>query len=162
MAVFTNAEKERYGYWIGAVVAALTVLCALVGGENKPLQVALCFLGGATGWTLGIAATPLDDTEKTHFSGLVKTVAAFVSGVLVAKLLPEIGDLVAAEFKRDGQLFSFRITLFSTLLVIGFLFTLIGRLYGEDPCVRCERKDKALLSKAQLALESIRGAKRET
>lgn len=161
MSVPTSAQKEMVGYWIGFGVAILTLLAALLGGENPGLQVTLCFLGGAIGWTVGILASPIDEDEKKNFGEISKAFLALGSGFVIGKLETTFVEEVKASLSEDGHLFSFRVALFLTLFTIGLLFTLIGRMYGEDVQKRRERKVARLLADAKRITDRLEELRRE-
>jgi hypothetical protein len=161
VAVPTSAQKEMFGYRVGLTVAVLTLIAALFTGRDPGLQVTLCFLGGASGWAVGILASPLDEDEKRHFGDLSKAFVALGSGYVIGKLEGSFVSAIADAIKQDGQLFSFRVALFLTLFTIGLLFTMIGRMYGEDAAKRRERKIAHLLSEAEKITERVQALRRE-
>lgn len=157
----TDEQRLVIGYVLGIAAAAATLLCAVVGGSNWPLQLTLALLGGASGWTFGILLSPLDDEETSKFGSMTKAVAAVLSGFVVAKLEPTIVKEVEVALSDDGHLFSFRAVLFLTLFVVCFLFTLISRLYGSDATARKKKQQAQLLSKAEKLLAKYHQLKSE-
>lgn len=161
MQIPNNDTKILIGYGIGGLVSLSTIACAFVGGESWPLQVTLCFLGGAVGWTVGIVLSPLDEEEGTRFGSMSKAFVALFSGFTIAKLEEPIVQGVRVALEQDGHLYSFRICLFMTLFVIGFLFTLISRLYSEDAALRRSKRQARLLAEAENLLLKYQTLKSE-
>ncbi len=151
--------KIYIGYAFGFAVAFATFLCASKGGTDAPLQFSLCLLGGASGWALGILLSPIDDDETTKFGAMGKAAAALLSGYAVAKLEPAIVKQTENSLEGHGHLYSFRVALFLTMFVVGFLFPLISRLYGEDVKKRRERRQAQLLSRAEEILSKYQKLK---
>jgi hypothetical protein len=121
------------GYILGGLVFGLCVIAAAVVPPNRWLQIILCLFGGVLGWVIGIASTPLDETENQRFTDFVKAISAFVSGFVIAKV-GIIADSLAAKLEATGgDVLLFRTLLFGTCLLIGFLFPFINRLYLQEP-----------------------------
>lgn len=161
MALCSDETKIGIGYGIGTVVVVATLVCAYVGGSNAPLQLMLCLLGGALGWTVGIVLSPLDEDEGSTFGSMGKAAAAVLSGFAAAKLEEPVVKEVANALAQDGHLYSLRVTLFLTMFVIGFLFTLISRLYGQDATERRKRRQARLLAGAAALIEKVEKLERE-
>jgi hypothetical protein len=132
MASNNSYLKLGFGYALGFGAFAFSVYAALHAGANPPLQVALCLFGGVLGWVIGILTTPLSPSERKRFSDFAKAVSAVITGFVLAKLdsvFPALLDKAAAA---EGETILLRVTLFSTCLLIGFLYTFITRLYWPD------------------------------
>ena len=156
-----DEDRIVIGYLLGFAAAIAALACAVVGGSNWPLQLTLALLGGASGWTFGILLSPLDDEETSKFGAMTKAAAAVLSGFAVAKLEPTVVKEVKVALNDDGHLFSFRVALFLTLFVLGFLFTVISRLYAGDTTARKRKQQAQLLSKAEKLLAKYHQLKSE-
>jgi len=120
------------GYVLGGVAFFLCLIAAAIVPPNHWLQIDLCLFGGVLGWVIGIGSTPLDKNEGQRFTDFASALSAFVSGFVVAKL-GAIGDALADKVKgTEGDVLLFRTLLFGTCLLLGFLFTVINRLYLQD------------------------------
>ena len=117
------------GNVLGGVAFFLCLIAAAIVPPNGWLQIVLCLFGGVVGWVIGIGATPLDETEDQRFTDFARAISAFVSGFAIAKL-GVIGDTLAKKLgETGGDVLLFRTLLFGTCLLLGFLFTVINRLY---------------------------------
>jgi hypothetical protein len=117
------------GYVLGGVAFFLCLIAAAIVPPDRWLQIVLCLFGGVVGWVIGIGSTPLDEKEGELFTDFAKAASAFVSGFVIAKL-GVIGDALADKVKgTGGEVLLFRTLLFGTCLLLGFLFTVINRLY---------------------------------
>jgi len=120
------------GYVLGGIAFSLCLIAAAIVPPNHWLQIVLCLFGGVVGWVIGIGATPLDEKEDQRFTDFAKAISAFVSGFAIAKL-GVIGDALAEKVGgTGGEVLLFRTLLFGTCLLLGFLFTVINRLYLQD------------------------------
>lgn len=146
---------------IGSVLGAAFLLTALILAfcdKSRSLSIMLCLFGAATGWLTGILISPDNDDEKSTFSGLAKGFLALGTGFVLAKFDKIIVDSVAEAMKTAAEEFVFRAVLFATCFVIGFLFTLVFRLYGVSVADRKSKLEKnlkraALIANAELEAE---------
>ncbi len=85
---------DRSDAWWAAGVTALVVILVgyyvfwLASPTLKGNHILAILLGGVSGWTLGIVATPYNANEEIRLSGISKTVGAAISGYLLAKIDP--------------------------------------------------------------------------
>lgn len=111
----------------------MLILFATVYRHPSPwLQVVLCLFGGVLGWVIGIATTPLSVGERKRFSDFAKAISAVISGFVIAKLGVIINPLAEKLGESEGEVLLFRVLLFGTSLLIGFLFPFINRLYLQE------------------------------
>ena len=152
-----SGEKDQNlfaGYFIGAVVFIGCILIALFG-PTKGLSTVLCLLGGASGWVVGIVATPKDEDDKAGFSNLTRGLLTLGSGYLVGKLADDVAAAVSSAIKQSPEQLEFNAFLFLTCFMIGLLYTLVTRLYGvsiEDKRVRSKERCEGLRQKANILL----------
>ena len=159
--VLADTHKLWIGYILGAV---FFVACLAIAWQAPPapwLEVLLCLLGGTAGWTVGIVSTPLDHDEKTKFSSLAKGFLALGSGYVIAELDGPIVAATTAMIEANGSAFVVRIALFSTCFLVGLLFTLVTRLYGENAVERKKRKVARLVEQANSVLEKLSKARED-
>lgn len=153
-------DMKMAGYAIGGVVFIICTVLAVVGGENWPLQLALCILGGAIGWAAGIVATPQSDDEKSQFSSIGKAFVALGSGYVLGKLEGTLVTFASGLIASDSGTLAFRVVLFLACTTLGFLFTLVTRLYGTTEVDKRKRHEARLLKQAEEILEKIQKARR--
>jgi len=120
----------------------LLLACTLLGQSTPILHVLLCLFGGALGWVIGIAISPLDAGEKKQFSDWVKAITALISGYVVAKLDTILQSAWSAA-AGDHELLVARLLLFGTCFLLTALFTFVGRRYlrgsEEERRLKCEK-----------------------
>ncbi len=73
--------------------------------------------GAILGWGVGFLVSPSSKTEKEQFSGLTKTISAFLSGYILSKLDRVIENLLESD-KIFLELFLIKIALFLTAFFI--------------------------------------------
>jgi hypothetical protein len=155
----TEPQKLMIGYFLGGAFFIACLVIATRSPSSPWMEVVLCLFGGAAGWTTGILATPLDRDEKTRFSSLAKAFLAAGSGYAIAKLEQPIVDAFSNMLSNNGAVLAMRVSLFATCFLVGLLFTLVSRLYGEDSAERKRRKHARLLDQADQLLEQLQKAR---
>jgi hypothetical protein len=143
------------GYVLGSAAFAFCVYAGWTRDAQPVIGVLLCILGGVLGWVIGIVVTPLNEGEKRQFSDYAKAVSTLISGYVLAKAGDIAqGALTEAATTSSESLF-LRFLLFSSCLLIGTLFTFIGRRYvrGSEEEQRA-RRAKAL-AEVQEALAKL-------
>ncbi|PSL80355.1 hypothetical protein C7T35_32860 [Variovorax sp. WS11] len=151
---------QMAGYAIGGAVFFACIVSALIGGEDRTFQVMLCLLGGSVGWAAGIVATPLSEDEKSKFSGIAKAFVALGSGYVIGKIEGQLVTLVSGLIASNTATLAFRVVLFLTCTTIGFLFTLVTRLYGTTEQEKRKKHEARLLGQAEEILEKIQKARK--
>ena len=116
------------GSAVGVVFFVISLRLA-AAGSDPPINILLCFFGGACGWLAGILASPYPN-EVRDFSAYYKAVSAFVSGFILAKV-----DRVFELWTQDSHgvissVLFFRFLLFATTFAVagGTIFS--GRRFG--------------------------------
>jgi hypothetical protein len=150
----TDRQKLWIGYGLGAAILVTCIGISLQSASAASLHVLLCLLGGAAGWIAGIVATPLDEDEKTKFSEIMKGFLALGSGYAIAKLEEPVVLAAKEMIKSDSLTLVTRVALFATCFLVGMLFTLVTRLYGETEDKRKQRRVTRLLAQAEEISES--------
>jgi hypothetical protein len=153
----SDTQKLWFGYIVGAAIFTACLGVSAQGGRAALLHLLLCLLGVAAGWTVGIVATPLDESEETKFSALTKGFLALGSGYAIAKLENPIVSAATDTMKSDTAMTSLvGVALFSTCLLVGLLFTLVTRLYSESEGERKAKRRSALLKRAEEISKDLR------
>lgn len=143
----TDAEKLWTGYVLGAAILAG---CLFIATSDVALSnLLLCLLGGVAGWTAGILVTPYDEEEKTKFSEVSKGFLALGSGYVIAKLEDPIVEAATAALNDNTSGVLLSVALFVACFLVGFLFTLVSRLYGYTEAERKRRRIASLLAKSK-------------
>jgi hypothetical protein len=109
-----------------AALLALIAACFNVGSD-KWINMLLLIFGGLLGWVTGILATPLDSDEKSQFSTYAAAISTFLSGFLVAKL-DKLFDMATEGGTLTSQSIGSAL-IFGSSVVLGALFTFVGRKY---------------------------------
>ena len=154
-----DEEKLAIGSLLGLLVLAATLTLSFFSAQPWSVNVALCLAGSSIGWLAGIFATPFGDDEKTAFTDLAKGFLALGTGFLLAKFDKIMVDGIDLFSKSHPEVLVLRLALFATSFVIGFLFTLIFRLYGVDEAERKARKLAKLAAEAKRACEKLAAAR---
>jgi hypothetical protein len=157
----TDLAKLYFGYGFGLLFFFGCLAIAFFAGENLPLQVALCLLGVTSGWVTGILASPLGDEETKTFTDLAQGFLALGSGFVVAKFDTLIVSEVTKAVHAHGELFALRGALFAICFLVGFLFTIVTRLYDTDPVKRKKEKLIRLQRAIKRAQERLADAEAE-
>ena len=136
-----------YDIWIGSfvgLIAILFVVAYLVWSGSKTDHWWLAMLGvvgGLVGWALGIVATPYNESEKGRLGQIMSAVAAFGSGVFVAKV-----DLTG-KLSLDAPLTITTITplmemvpIFLICVLAAFIVTYMQRSYTWAEAVKANKE----------------------
>lgn len=148
MSQFSDGQKLTIGYVLGSTIY-VTCLGLAISDSEPRLAVLLCLLGGAMGWTVGIVATPYNSEEKSKFSSLWKGFAALGSGYVIGKLESFIVNSLGEAISRNGKATLLFLSLFLSCFLVGLLFTLISRIYGESESTRKQRQIARALSRIE-------------
>jgi hypothetical protein len=151
----TDDRKLRFGYVLGSVFYFGSLLFAAFEREWRTLALSICLLGGAAGWAAGILGTPLDDDERTRFSDIGKVFLTLGSAYALAKLETDIVSVIRLQLTQHPREIVMAASLFSTCFLVGLLFTLVTRLYGESEVGRRQRKVATLVAKADEIIKSL-------
>ena len=114
------------------LLGMLFALCWLVGDDLQShyINVTVFFVSWALGWLLGTLIAPYDIGEATLFSHISKSVSAFVSGYLLAK----IDALIRAAFDPEfilRPLPGFRALLFVSVTIVVMIVVFFARKYTD-------------------------------
>jgi len=151
----SDAQKLWTGYVLGGLFFTACLLISASALSTPWLNVLICLLGAVSGWTAGIVATPFDDDERTKFLSLVKGFLALGSGYVIAKLEDPVVRAVEGMVQESGAALVMSVSLFCICFLVGLLFTLVTRMYGEGATERNERKRAQLLGTAQQIMEKL-------
>ena len=155
----TESLKLWTGYVLGGVIFFVCLVLAYSSEKGPTVPLLLCLLGGAAGWTTGIMVTPLNEDEKTRFSGITKGFLALGSGFVIGKLEDSLVEATKKMISNEGEVLALLVLLFLVCLVVGFLFTLVTRLYGEKEVVRRQKNVARLLAQADEIAEKLKKAR---
>jgi len=134
-----NLEISKSGYQWTVITSNLSAFLASIaliwlayqlGIENDTyfFNWIICLFGAILGWGVGLLVSPSSKTEKEQFSGLTKTISAFLSGYILSKLDRVIENLLESD-KIFQELFLIKIALFLTAFFITVIIVFINRRY---------------------------------
>jgi len=127
------------GYVLGtATYVGLAVVCCYCGMDVW-LNYALLFFGSLVGWVAGILATPDDPDQKRMFTAYAKAISLFVSGFIVAKV-DRLFESATADGALPGPIVVGQLVIFGSAVLLGALFTFIGRKYAGHAPAKDETK----------------------
>lgn len=109
---------------------ALIWLAYQLGLEDNTylLNWLICLLGVVIGWGVGFITSPSSDNESERFSGMTKTVSAFLSGYILSKLDPVIESLLESN-QIFQELFWVRMAFFLIAFFSTMIIVFINRMY---------------------------------
>jgi hypothetical protein len=125
---------------VGACIAfvaylAVLPLAAYFVERNRPdfwISVVIIALGGAVGWSLGVAASPYNTDKGKRFARIIGALAIFGSGYLAAKTDKLVEMLLSlATFRAMGEISAFRLAEFLTMAITAMLYTYSKRSYTD-------------------------------
>lgn len=156
LRLLSDVEKLLIGSVLGFVFLVAALVLSFFAKEPYAVHISLCLLGASTGWLTGILASPFTEEEKSRFTDLAKGFLALGTGFVLAKFDGIIVAGIQRGSTNDPDLLVLRLALFATCFVIGFLFTIVFRLYGIDDAERKRRKLTKLRQEARMACERLR------
>jgi uncharacterized membrane protein len=135
---FNEARKREVhpvayilGIALGLVFFAGCIYYALRPHDPSAPYVLLCLSGAALGWATGILISPRNETQYENFVSYGKSISAFLSGFVLAKLDRIFEEVVRPNsIEKHADDLLVRMLLFLTTFTIGTLFTFVGRGYG--------------------------------
>jgi hypothetical protein len=109
---------------------ALLWLAYQLGADSHAYLVnwVICLFGAVVGWGVGLMSSPSSEQESAKFSGVTKTVSAFLSGYILSKLDPLIQTVLQSDqFFQEAVLV--RIAFFLTTFFLSMVIVYINRVY---------------------------------
>lgn len=117
---------------ISALVIGIVLiwLAYQIGTDNHAYLVnwLICLLGAVLGWGIGLISTPSSERENAKFSGLTKTISAFLSGYILSKLDPLIVTVLQSHTIFQESVLV-RIAFFLTAFFLSMVIVYINRMY---------------------------------
>jgi predicted secreted protein len=127
-------DVRMWGATVSAIVFGLVmvVLCIAVAdsGVDRCLNIAILMVALASGWLLGVVASPYNNPEAKRFASYTKVISAIVSGYVLGKLDRVIERAVESD-QFPSAIESFRMMLFVAALIVAVLVTHAYRSYGS-------------------------------
>jgi len=112
--------------------ALLVYLCIVLGRDRAAvgLNLLVALLGALTGWALGMFFSPIDarDAKRLQFVG--KTVGAFISGYLLAKIDPFLAEQVKVATETPSKVNWIRVGLCAASGLLGAVVVFVNRAYS--------------------------------
>jgi hypothetical protein len=110
----------------------LVYLCVVLGRDQAAvgLNLLVSLLGALTGWALGMFFSPIDarDAKRLQFVG--KTVGAFISGYLLAKVDPFLAEQVKIATESPSKVNWVRVGLCAASMLLGTVVVFVNRAYS--------------------------------
>jgi MFS family permease len=137
MPTHTRSTKPFVGIAGGVALIAATAVAALfVHPKNDPSQYAMtCLIGAlgvATGWLIGLLASPYGRVEEKRFSQYAATVSAFLSGYVLSKVEPTLAVVLADGKLVTQRLYGVRVIVFLICLIAAAITMYVFRLYVDE------------------------------
>lgn len=127
-----DATDVGIAFIVAFVIYGSLALFAFTGSEHTGVLVFSGLCGAAAGWAVGIVISPYNKNETKHFDHISGVVYGFVTGYLVSKIDPLIGDV----FDPKSAIFSERLMLCLGMLLATFLTTValtyVTRVYWVE------------------------------
>jgi type II secretory pathway pseudopilin PulG len=110
----------------------LVYLCIVLGRDRAAvgLNLLVTLLGALSGWALGMFFSPIDarDAKRLQFVG--KTVGAFISGYLLAKIDPFLAEQVKVATETPSSVNWVRVGLCVASGLLGAVVVFVNRAYS--------------------------------
>src|SRR5262252_9445285 len=110
----------------------LVYLCVVLGPDRAAvgLNLLVSLLGALAGWALGMFFSPIDarDAKRLQFVG--KTVGAFISGYLLAKVDPFLAEQVKLATESPSKVNWVRVGLCAASMLLGTVVVFVNRAYS--------------------------------
>jgi hypothetical protein len=117
-----------------ALVFALLLLylCIVLGRDRVDVGVNLlvALLGALSGWALGIFFSPIDARDARRLQFVGKTVGAFISGYLLAKVDPFLAEQVKLATETPSRVNWIRVGICATSGLLGAVVVFVNRAYS--------------------------------
>jgi len=129
---FFDRDAYVLGVLLGILFFIACVVFAAMQGTAWLIDVLLCLFGAASGWFSGILISPDDEDQDRRFSIYGKSISAFISGFVVAKL-DGIWETTIEPHLLTIALGPIIVgaLLFGITFAIGVLLTFAGRDFGR-------------------------------
>ena len=110
-----------------------------IDGHAYLVNWVICLFGAVIGWGVGLMSSPSSERESAKFSGVTKTVSAFLSGYILSKLDPLIQTVLQSDqFFQESVLV--RIAFFLSAFCLSMVIVYINRVYFLN-VVECSKPD---------------------
>src|SRR5262245_43719801 len=123
--IFTGAFALLFG-------ALLVYLCIVLGRDEAAvgLNLLVALLGALTGWALGMFFSPIDARDARRLQFVGKTVGAFISGYLLAKIDPFLAEQVKVATETPSKVNWIRVGICAASMLLGTVVVFVNRAYS--------------------------------
>ena len=110
----------------------ITYLCVVLGRDQAEvgLNLLVALLGALAGWALGMFFSPLDAKDARRLQFVGKTVGAFISGYLLAKVDPFLAEQVKLATETPSRVNWVRVGLCVASGLLGAVVVFVNRAYS--------------------------------
>jgi hypothetical protein len=107
-------------------------LCIVLGRDQAEvgLNLLVALLGALTGWALGMFFSPIDSRDARRLQFVGKTVGAFISGYVVAKVDPFLALQVKLAMEAPSRVNWVRVGLCLASGLLGAVVVFVNRAYS--------------------------------
>jgi hypothetical protein len=112
--------------------ALLVYLCVILGADRSAvgLNLLVALLGALSGWALGMFFSPIDERDAKRLQFVGKTVGAFLSGYLLAKIDPFLVEQMKRATETPSNVNWIRVGLFGASALLGAVVVFVNRAYS--------------------------------
>jgi len=113
----------------------LAYLCIVLGRDRAEvgLNLLVALLGALSGWALGMFFSPIDAQDARRLQFVGKTVGAFISGYLLAKIDPFLAEQVKLATETPSRVNWIRVGLCAASGLLGAVVVFVNRAYSAPP-----------------------------